>query len=239
MSQSDTNDAGAPRLLEPEALIHSPVVSNSTMHRDRGLWGRGGYHGELNLPILEFLKEAARTQGTAAWLDLCCGSGTALVQAAERLAEGEFSARITLVGVDLMPHFAETPAALPLRLVAADLGDFQPESSFDLITCVHGLHYVGDKLGLIRRVCSWLTPNGVFTAHLDLGNVWLDGARNNRALQAELRRGGLTYDHHRRLVYRAGRRDVRFSWRYLGADPAAGPNYTGQPAVNSHYTVSS
>lgn len=237
MSQSAANPATAPLLLQPEALIHSPVVSNSTMHRDRGLWGRSGYYGELNLPILELLREAARARGSAAWLDLCCGSGWALLQAAERLAEGEFGGRILVTGVDLMPHFVDTPGALPVSLVAAELCDFEPESPFDLITCVHGLHYLGDKLELLQRACSWLTPGGLFTAHLDLGNVWLDGARKNRALLAELRRSGLNYDRHRRLVHCAGCRDVRFAWRYLGADDTAGPNYTGQPAVNSHYAV--
>ena len=32
-----------------------------------------------------------------------------------------------------------------------------------------------------------------------------------------------------------GGREATFPYRYLGADPAAGPNYTGQPAVGSHY----
>ncbi|MFD4871429.1 hypothetical protein [Streptomyces sp. NPDC058412] len=28
---------------------------------------------------------------------------------------------------------------------------------------------------------------------------------------------------------------MRLPFRYLGTDPAAGPNYTGQPAVASYY----
>ncbi|MER6203040.1 class I SAM-dependent methyltransferase [Streptomyces sp. NPDC001586] len=39
---------------------------------------------------------------------------------------------------------------------------------------------------------------------------------------------------HHRLALR-GPRTVRLPFRYLGADPAAGPNYTGQPAVASYY----
>jgi hypothetical protein len=30
---------------------------------------------------------------------------------------------------------------------------------------------------------------------------------------------------------------VSLPYRYLGADDQAGPNYTGQPAVDSHYEV--
>ena len=32
-----------------------------------------------------------------------------------------------------------------------------------------------------------------------------------------------------------GRKITTLSYVYLGADDTAGPNYTGQPAVNSHY----
>ena len=32
-----------------------------------------------------------------------------------------------------------------------------------------------------------------------------------------------------------GRREIRLPYTYLGADDRAGPGYTGQPAVRSHY----
>lgn len=35
----------------------------------------------------------------------------------------------------------------------------------------------------------------------------------------------------------AGPASVRFGLRYLGADDASGPNYSGQPAVTSHYAL--
>ncbi len=40
--------------------------------------------------------------------------------------------------------------------------------AFDLITCVHGLHYAGDKLAVLTRAVDWLTPGGLFAADLDL-----------------------------------------------------------------------
>ena len=107
---------------------------------------------------------------------------------------------------------------------------------FDLITCVHGLHYIGDKLGLIARAASWLVDDGLFVASLDLHNLKIgDGHDPARRVTSELRRAGLGYDRRRRLVSCRGRRAVNLPHRYLGADDQAGPNYTGQPAVDSYY----
>ncbi|WP_406404844.1 class I SAM-dependent methyltransferase [Streptomyces sp. NBC_00879] len=117
---------------------------------------------------------------------------------------------------------------------------------YDLITCVHGLHYVGDQLGLLARAASWLSPQGRFVAHVDLESIrWADGrsagravpgrAVPGRAVLAALRAAGFTYSaRHHRLTLRGPLR-VDLPWSYLGADPHAGPNYTGQPAVASYY----
>ena len=80
--------------------------------------------------------------------------------------------RVAIVGVDLVGMFAPREcAASELRLVEASLADWRPDGRFDLITCVHGLHYVGDKLGLIARAASWLAVDGRFVANLTLANV--------------------------------------------------------------------
>lgn len=50
-----------------------------------------------------------------------------------------------------------------------------------------------------------------------------------------LRAAGFAYDARRHLVTAAGRLAADFPYRFLGADDTAGPNYTGQPAVVSHY----
>src|SRR5262249_16006362 len=122
---------------------------------------------------------------------------------------------------------------------------WRPDCLFDLITCVHGLHYVGDKLGLIQNTASWLKVDGVFLANLDPDNLKIpNGANAGNKITRDLRRIGLKY-HARKhlivcegrkpLVVWEGRKDFRVNYRYLGADDAAGPNYTGQAAVNSHY----
>ena len=69
------------------------------------------------------------------------------------------------------------PGLTCLRLVEASLSTWRPDRPFDLITCVHGLHYVGDKLGLIARAASWLAEDGLFVASLDLANLKLADGR--------------------------------------------------------------
>ncbi len=110
--------------------------------------------------------------------------------------------------------------------------------SFDLITCVHGLHYIGDKLDLIARCASWLLPNGRFAGNLDLKNVAIQEA-SSRILTDAFRRNDFTYDSRSKLLELHDGRAAEFPFRYLGADDQAGPNYTGQPAVTSHYRIDS
>jgi SAM-dependent methyltransferase len=197
-------------VLGDEELTRSWVVANNAMNRERGLDGVNSYARELGFHPLAALPEGG------SWLDLCCGSGRALTEAAQR------DPSLTLVGVDLIdagPTF-----------ITASLATWQPDRRFDLITCVHGLHYIGDKLGLLSRIFSWLAPGGRFAGHLDLGNI----KTPNRF---SLRRFGIDYDRRRHLVTCHGPREIVFPYDYAGADDRAGPNYTGQDAVDSYYRV--
>jgi SAM-dependent methyltransferase len=215
-------NARVTRYLDDEALERSAVVANCTMNRERSLTGSNGYGRELGLDVLAELGDGAR------WLDLCCGSGRALDEAAALL-----DGRAEIVGVDLAGRFVPERPAGP-RLVTASVTAWTPDGRFDLITCVHGLHYVGDKLEVLARAASWLTGDGLLVASFDARSVRLvDGTA--RRVAAELRRQGFAYDASRRRVSLRGGREVRFPFRYLGADDQAGPNYTGQPAVDSFY----
>lgn len=226
-------------ILLNDALERSAVVANCCMNRERRLLGSNGYDREIGFDPLKSLKDQLGRQDRAAWLDLCCGTGKALIEAAER-AQGEgLAARIEILGIDLVGMFDRLPPALTcLRFVEASLSSWQPERNYDLITCVHGLHYIGDKLGLIARAASWLAASGRFVANLDLANLkFADGRAAGRRVAADLRRCGLSYDRKRRRLVCAGRRAADLPYRYLGADDRAGPNYTGQPAVHSYYEI--
>ncbi|MFD0691302.1 class I SAM-dependent methyltransferase [Actinomadura fibrosa] len=210
--------------LDDTALERSSVVANCAMNRERPLTG---YNRELGIDVLAEL----RRPGPVRWLDLCCGSGRALVEAAALLPPDA-----EIVGVDLVDHFVPAPPPPRLRLVTASVTAWEPDGPSDLVTCVHGLHYVGDKLGVLARAASWLTEDGLLVASFDARSVRLDdGSPAGRRLTAALRHEGFTYDPRQRRITLRGRRNVRLPYRYIGADDQAGPNYTGQPAVNSFY----
>lgn len=223
--------------LSDEELARSGVVANSRMNRQRGLAGANSYAKDLGFQPLEFLCQRLQTQDRAAWLDLCCGSGKALVEAALELDRQGLASRVSLLGVDLVPMFVSAPSeARCLRLDTAALPAGIPKGRFDLVTCVHGLHYVGDKLGLIGKAVAALAPEGIFLAHLDPVNLRrADGAPLTRQPAAFFRRNALQYDRRRRLLRCVGPQRLALAWRYIGADDQSGPNATGQEAVDSYY----
>jgi SAM-dependent methyltransferase len=234
------------RLLDDRALERSWVVANRDMNRQRGLAGVNSYARELGFDPIAVLRDVlarasrhpARPSCPVAWLDLCCGEGRALAEAAARLAEDGLAEQVELVGVDLVDGFVPCrPGPAAPTLVAASVVDWEPRRAFDLVTCVHGLHYVGDKLGMLSRAVSWLTPDGLFVGDLDLRDVLLAGAPADRQFARLLRAQGVAYDAKRHRVRCTGRRELRLPLGYLGADDQAGPNYTGQPSVTSYYTV--
>ncbi len=233
-------DPNPPRmpLLDAAALERSPVVANSAMNRDRVLLGANSYSKDLGEDLLALLTAAASRSGEVAWLDLCCGAGRALSEAARLLeADPSTRGRVSITGVDLVASFdASGPSMEGLRILEANLERWEPGETFDLVTCVHGLHYVGDKLGLLRRALTWLRPQGVFLANLDLANVRLEGGRPAaRLVGASFRAGGLKWRPKARVLRSDGPRRLDTGLEFLGADDRAGPNYTGQPAVNSYY----
>jgi SAM-dependent methyltransferase len=236
-----TEGPGRRGLLDDAALEVSAVVANCAMNRERQLAGVNSYARELGFDPLAVITAQAggsgrARDGTAAWLDLCCGSGRALIQAAHQVRQAGLAGRVVLVGVDLVDAFDAMPGSVPgLELVCTSVAAWQPTQSFDLITCVHGLHYIGDKLALLTRAAGWLTPAGRLAADLDLSAVRVGGLAATRRLRSRLRAAGFAYSPRRHQITCAGRRDVRLPYAYLGADDSTGPGYTGQPAVTSYY----
>jgi len=202
------------------------------MNRERDLLGSNGYDIEIGFNPLEFLCARAVGSDSAKWLDLCCGTGRALDQAAAEIASCR--SPITITGVDLVGMFSAQSIPGRLWLIEASLSQWSADEDYDLITCVHGLHYVGDKLDLIARAASWLCPKGIFVASLDASNIVVDGFSKRVVINA-LRDAGFEYSTRKKLLKIDGPRDAVFPFRYLGGDDRAGSNYTGQAAVNFHY----
>lgn len=223
--------------LNDEQLEKSTIVANCQMNRERVAVGSNGYDHELRFDLLAVLEEAISERGHVAWLDICCGRGYAMLDVSEHFRDRP-EGSLTLHGVDLVDMFAEQDPSNPHRVV------FYPDSintwsstiEYDLITCVHGLHYIGDKIGLICRMASWLTQQGRMLANFH-ANCLYD--KNGNSLASPFRnwllQHGIQYDARRKRLDCQGRTQLELPASYLGADDQAGPNYTGQAAVNSHY----
>lgn len=203
-------------LISDDELHRTSVVANNAMNRERGL---ASYARELGVDLLSLLGEPGFR-----WLDLCCGSAKALFEA------GRAHPAASITGVDLVDHFG-FGAPGNVRLLTGALPTLPDlDGPFDLVTCVHGLHYVGDKLAAIGAATAVLRPSGLFAANIDLPAL-----RGVTRPAAAFRAAGFEYDARRRRLRRTGQ-GAPPAFRYLGADPSAGPNYTGQAAVDSWYS---
>jgi SAM-dependent methyltransferase len=208
------------------------------MNRERKLWGINSYQKELGIDFLGYLAGRARGGKEVRWMDLCCGMGNALIQAADQLhADGRLES-IHLEGLDLVGMFADVPAHLKenVHLQVGSVFDWQPGEAYDLITCVHGIHYLGDKLGLLRKALGSLKEDGLLVANLDVANF---KDANGKPLvdwwKRQWKQKGWKYHARRHLLEVKGRQEWTAKWEYLGADDQAGPNYSGQPVVDSYY----
>jgi trans-aconitate methyltransferase len=223
-------------LLSEDKLQWSPVVANSAMNRERGASGVNSYEKELKLNPVSYLTATLQQHGRAAWLDPCCGAGNALWQTAEHFNQLDTPQNLTIHGLDLVDSFSTIPVGTScLSFEVASVVDWTTTNKFDLVTCSHGLHYVGDKLRVIQTALSCLTTHGVFVANLDLANIMVEQANSVRLLKQLFSEAGIEYNAKNKLIKCIGPAEVKFKLHYLGADDTVGPNYSGQPAVTSHY----
>ncbi|MCA9070772.1 MAG: class I SAM-dependent methyltransferase [Planctomycetaceae bacterium] len=199
-------------LLGDDDLEQSSVIANCRMNRERNLTGANGYDRELRFNPLDFLRISTTKGKNARWLDLCCGTGKALAEAAE-IVESE-GLPIEIVGVDLIEMFAPVKADC-LKFVAESVSEWNPTEPFDLITCVHGLHYLGDKLRAIQQAATWLTEHGRFVGNLDMDNIKLQGRSASRIVAAELRRSGFDYSFRKKLIQCEGQKKLSFRFDIL------------------------
>ncbi len=226
-------------MLSADELLASPIVANATMNRGRGLSGVNSYERDLRFSITEFLAECVRERGEALWYDACCGQGKALVEAGRQFAAAGWGRQVRIVGVDLVPMF--TPEKAPnVTLRVADVSAWTLEQPADLITCVHGLHYLGDKLGFLQNASTMLAPGGLLLGHLDTNNVrsvgnglsiWRQAARHAVRGGASLKLSGHV------LHVKQGDPPLDFGITYQGVTISEQPNYTGITVIDSWYTT--
>lgn len=223
-------------LLADEKLHWSPIVVNSRMNRERNASGINSYEQEFRFAPQQYLHSLLSEKERVKWLDLCCGKGNALIQTARYFSGLDLATKLSLEGIDLIDTFPHAKEDFPcLHFTAIPIASWEPLSDYDLITCVHGLHYLGDKLGVIAKAIAALAPDGLFIANLDLQNIRIDGQPGDRYLKKLFKTHAIAYDAKRRLIKKKGSAQLHADLDYLGADDSFGPNYTGQDAVLSHY----
>jgi ubiquinone/menaquinone biosynthesis C-methylase UbiE len=163
--------------LIPEAQLEATsVVVNNAMNRERGLRGRNSYARDLGFDPIEWLQARVERSGAGmSWLDVCCGSGRALLEA-RTIAHNDsrLVSALTITGLDLeapVERSTRPSASVPITFEASSIRDWQPSRQYDLVTSVHGLHYVGDKLHALSSIARWMTTEGHFAANFDVASV--------------------------------------------------------------------
>jgi 2-polyprenyl-3-methyl-5-hydroxy-6-metoxy-1,4-benzoquinol methylase len=227
-------------LLNKTELEQSAVVANNRMNRSRNAKGINSYEKDIKLDPAEFLSLKLEEKMEVCWMDLCCGQAKALIQTASLLISLYDSQLCSFEGIDLTDYFDPVPesavTSVVLKTVSAE--DWIPQKEYDLITCVHGLHYVGDKLKVIALAAKSLKTDGVFVAHLDLNNLAdVNGKDLKKVLLKHFRNKGIQYNSRTRILNISGRKELKFDFEYVGGDVNSGPNYTGQEAVTSYYRI--
>lgn len=172
------------KLLTENELIWSDVVANNRMNRKRKASGVNSYEKDLKFKPETWLNACLKERGEVKWLDLCCGEGNALLQYASELAEKQLQGQALLRGIDLTDQFQAVPALITcLQLEALSLVDWKADDQYDLVTCVHGLHYIGDKLKVIKEALKAIDLEGIMTANLDLKSIKVEGDQQNQYLK--------------------------------------------------------
>ena len=217
-------------------LEKSLVVANCRMNRGRGLRGINSYERELKFDLLSYAKACHLKTGGFRWLDICCGEGYALKEMLDEFPEPQ-RAGVDLVGIDLVGRFVveDRPG---MTLLEKSFIRWEQNATFDLITCVHGLHYMGDKLRAIDKALSYLAPGGLFLGNLDMAEFKGPHGENYSSIVGrKFSVSRLKYCRQRRVLRGVWPVRLDFSYDYLGFDDGRGPNYTGQESVDGYYRM--
>lgn len=223
------------KLLQEKELLQSTVVANMIMNRQRKASGINSYEAEIGLSPTAFIRERLRAQSQVKWMDLCCGEGRALLQAAEELEIDGLLDRCYLSGIDLVDYYHPELADYPdIRFYTQSVLEWEAQHQYDLISCMHGLHYLGDKLKVVRLAANALAPQGLFVGQVDFDHIRIEDMHPLEYFRA------MDWEYvpqHYMLRIQNPVQPQALQLEYLGADDSVGPNYTGANAVCSYYKV--
>lgn len=227
------------KYLSKEELESSDIVANCNMNRERKAFGSNSYSKDLQFDILDYVLSCLKEKQEFLWLDICCGQGNALIQIAEELVSQNLDTDlIDLTGIDLIPFFYKSNIDYSfLNFLNMSIFNYNTDKKFDLISCVHGMHYMGDKLKLIEMTASMLKESGLFIANFDTHDmVDEQGKSLSRPINKFLKDCGLHYNSKNKIIINRGIQNIVSSFTFLGANDKSIVNYTGQKTVQSVYS---
>ncbi|OJJ22372.1 hypothetical protein BKI52_06730 [marine bacterium AO1-C] len=225
-------------LLSENELIWSPIVANNRMNRERKASGINSYEQEIDFRPEDWLLQRLQTQENVRWLDVCCGKGNALLQVAHHFSEQNLQHKVQLTGLDLVNFYNPIPPNITcLHFETDSIIKWQSSQAYDLITCIHGLHYVGDKLKAITQLANSLDADGLFIANFDVASVFINEHSNTDQVKAWFKQQNIQYQSNKKLMQTSNNAVTSFAGKYVGANDQAGKNYTGQEAVNAYYIL--
>jgi cyclopropane-fatty-acyl-phospholipid synthase len=130
-------------------------------------WHDGDTLSSSERRMLDLTAERARIENGHSILDLGCGWGAFSLYAAARFPNS------VIVGVsnsNSQRRFIEQQAhergLSNLRIVTADINDFDAGQRFDRIVSVEMMEHVRNYQLLLRKVASWMSPNALFFVHI-------------------------------------------------------------------------
>ena len=82
-------------------------------------------------------------------------------------------------------------------------------NSMNRKSIVHGLHYIGDKIGTIIKLAKNLKPNGLLIANLDLANIIVHEVSNSsKEIKRYFKKNNLLYNSRTRILKIEGPKEI-------------------------------
>jgi len=130
-------------------------------------WQQGDSLDSAERRMLDLTAERARIEDGHTILDLGCGWGAFSLYAAARFPNS------TIVGLsnsNSQRQYIEDQALerglTNLRIVTADISDFEAGRQFDRIVSVEMMEHVRNYQRLLHKVASWMNPEGLLFVHI-------------------------------------------------------------------------
>jgi cyclopropane-fatty-acyl-phospholipid synthase len=130
-------------------------------------WDRATTLDDAETEMLELTAKRAEISDEMKVLDLGCGWGSFLLFAAEKFPNSEFTGvSNSSTQKEHILEQAKKRSLSNVKVITADMNDFQPGESFDRIVSIEMFEHMRNYQVLFERLSSWLKENGKFFLHI-------------------------------------------------------------------------